>query len=114
MEQRMKKKILGIVISSFLFTNVAFAADDEASLGTQAGTAARAIKGSTEEAYATQSTKIMEAEKKIEAEAQDVFKALREQWDKIAVQVQASTHQLQEEMQKQWADFQKSFYQKND
>jgi len=54
----------------------------------------------------------MEAEKRIEAEAQDIFQTLRAEWDKLAERVQVSTRELQVQIEKQWADFQKSFHQK--
>lgn len=75
------------------------------SLGAQAGETAKELKDKAEVA----SVKVAEASKKVEAEAQDLFKDLQKQWDEFAKRFQASLQQLSVQMKQQEEDFKKSF-----
>lgn len=97
-----------------------YAADEPASLGTQAGEAARDLKGTAGETLSAGAIKVADSSKKIQTEAQDTLKTLREQWDvlakqlqektqQISKQLQASAAQLSAQAQKQLEDFNKSF-----
>ncbi|MDD5226200.1 MAG: hypothetical protein PHV97_03325 [Candidatus Omnitrophica bacterium] len=115
----MKRKTLAIVfVIMFVAMGMSYAADDQASPGTQAvpesiggqaGEAARELKGTVAENYAVTSAKTAETAKKVRADAQETLKTLREQWDVLAKQLQEKTRQIQKQLDQQWQDFNKSF-----
>lgn len=108
----MKYKILAAIMAMTLIVpngGISSVADDQTSLGTEAGTAARQLKNKADEGYATGSAKVAEAQKKMEAEVQGVFQNLQQQWNVISQQAQTSAAQLSKQIQKQWDDFKKSF-----
>jgi len=86
-----------------------YAVDDQTSLGAQAGTAARDLKGTADESLSTGAMKVAESSKKVEVEVQDTLKTLQQQWDVLAKQLQAKTQQIQKQLEQQWQDFNKSF-----
>lgn len=90
---------------------VGYSADDQVapSLGGQAGEAARELKGTADESYATGMIKVGEASRKMEADARETVKTLQQQWDVLAQQLQAKTKQIQKQLDQQWQDFNKSF-----
>ena len=90
---------------------VSYAADDPTSLGTQAGTAARELKGAADESFSTGAMKVAEASGKVQAEAQETLKTLQQQWDILAKQLREKTRQMQKQLQTQWEDFNKSLNQ---
>jgi chaperonin cofactor prefoldin len=81
---------------------------DKQSLGGQAGTAARELKGTADESLSTGAMKVAESSKKVEAEVQDTLKTLQQQWDVLAKQLQEKTREIQAQLQQQWQDFQRS------
>ena len=93
----------------FVLAGMSDAAEDSTSLGASAGTAAREVKNTADESYATGMLKVGDASRKMEADARDAFKTLREQWDVLARQLQEKTQQIQKQLDQQWQDFQKSF-----
>jgi hypothetical protein len=108
------KKIpaLMIFLMMFMTSTAVLAADEQAapqSLGGQAGEAARELKGTAEESYATGMTKAGEAARKMEADARDAFATLQAQWNEFARQFQEKTQQIQRQLDQQWQDFNKSF-----
>ncbi len=105
----MQYKILAVMVMMLILAGVSYAADDQASLGAQAGTAARELKGTAAESYAAASIKTAETAKKMQDEAQETLKNLQQQWDVLAKQLQEKTQQLQKQLQAQWQDFNKSF-----
>jgi len=106
----MKCKIAAILFFiGLISTGVNYAADDQASLGTQAGEAARQLKGTADEGLSTGATKVAESSKKVEAEAQETLKTLQQQWDVLAKQLQEKTQELQKQFDQQWRDFNKAF-----
>ena len=107
----MKYKLLAILLVAMFVSVVGYAADDQASLGTQAGEAARELKDTAGEILSNGATKVAESSKKVEAEVQDTFKTLQEQWDVLAKQLQEKTQQISQQLQQQAKDFNKSFNQ---
>ena len=100
---------LMMVVMMPFAVNLSYAADEQASLGAQAGTAARELQETAGESYATGAMKVSETSKKVETEARETLKALQEQWDVLAKQLQEKTRQIQKQLQQQWQDFNDSF-----
>ncbi len=106
----MKYKFVALMfVMMVILAGMSHAADDQASLGTKAGKAARELRDTAGESLSTGTTKITESSKKVEAEAQETLKTLREQWDVLAKQLQEKTQQIQKQLDQQWQDFNKSF-----
>lgn len=95
----------------WILAGTSYAVEDQSSLGTQAGEAARQLKNSADETYAIGTLKVKETEEMARDKAQDVFRTLQEQWDSLSLQLQKSTQQMSQQFQKQLEDFQKSFNQ---
>jgi uncharacterized protein HemX len=108
----MKYRIAGILFFTICISvGITYAADEQASLGTRAGEAARELKDTAGEGLSTGATKVAESSKKVEAEVQDTLKTLQQQWDVLAKQLQEKSRQIQAQLQQQWQDFNKSFNQ---
>lgn len=105
------KTLMAFLMAMFFLAAAGYAAEDQTSLGTQAGESARELKDKADQNYAVASAKVTEATKKVEAETQDALKTLQQQMDSLSKQLQVSTQQLSQQLQKQWEDFQKSFNQ---
>ncbi|MFH1208393.1 MAG: hypothetical protein V1673_02400 [Candidatus Omnitrophota bacterium] len=107
------KKISCIAMVLFFVTlipaGIGYAADEQASLGTQAGEAVRELKDTTNKDLSTGATKVAESSREVEAEAQETLKTLQRQWDVLVKQLQEKTQQIQKELAKQWQDFNQSF-----
>ena len=88
-----------------------YAVDSQASLGTQAGEAARDLKDTANESFSTGAMKVAESSRKVEAEVQSTVKTLQEQWEVLAKQLQEKTKRIQTQVQQQWQDFNKSLNQ---
>jgi len=105
----MKSKMLVIMFMMvFTVAGMSHAAEDTTSLGTQAGEAARELKGTADESLSTGAAKVSEASAKVQTDAQDAFKTLQEQWNVLAKQLQEKTQQIQKQLDQQWQDFNKS------
>lgn len=85
------------------------AADNNSSLGTQAGEAARELQGTADATLSTGAAKLSEATTKVQTEVQSTMKTLQQQWDDLSKQFQAKTEQLRKQLDQQWQDFNKSF-----
>ena len=106
----MKSKILVLMLAMmFVLVGMSNAAEDSTSLGASAGTAAREVKSTADESYATGMLKVGEASRKMETDTRETLKVLQQQWDVLAGQLQAKTRQIQKQLDQQWRDFQKSF-----
>ena len=111
MSTRQSRTRVIIFVITLTGAGMSYAADDQASLGTQTGTAARELKDTAGETLSTGAMKVAKSSKKVEAEVQDTLKTLREQWDVLAGQLQEKTKQIQKQLDQQWQDFNKSFNQ---
>lgn len=106
----MKLKIWALLPVVFLaLAGISHAADEPASLGTQAGEAARELKAKADEGLSTGAAKLAESSQKIGVEAQQTMKTLQEQWNEFVKQFQEKAQQLQNQLMQQWQDFNKSF-----
>ncbi|MFH1799334.1 MAG: hypothetical protein ABH891_00610 [Candidatus Omnitrophota bacterium] len=115
----MKYKLVAFTVAMiFAVAGMVYAADEQASLGTQAapqslgrqaGEVARELKDTAGEGLSTGAIKVAESSKKVEAEVQETVKTLQQQWDALAKQLQEKTQQIQKELAQQWQDFNKSF-----
>lgn len=106
----MKIKIAAILfLMVFVSMGVGHALEDQASLGTQAGEAARDLTSTAGETLATGAAKMAESSQKVETEVRNTLTTLREQWDVFYKQLQEKTQQAQKQLEQQWQDFQKSF-----
>jgi hypothetical protein len=107
----MKKisRLAGVLfLMTLVPTGIGHAADEKASLGTQAGEVARELKDTAGESLSTGAMKVAESSKKVEAEVQQTAQTLQQQWDVLAKQLQEKTQQMQKELAQQWQDFNKS------
>jgi len=105
----MKCKLWAMMFAMMVaLAGLSYGADNQASLGTQAGEAARDLKGTANEALSTGAMKVTESSKKVEAEVQDTVKTLQQQWDVLAKQLQEKTKEIQKQLDQQWQDFNKS------
>jgi hypothetical protein len=114
-------KLLAVMfVMMLVFTGINYAANDKTSLGTQsvpqslggqAGEVARELKDTADESLSTGAAKVTETSQKVETEAQETLKILRQQWDALAKQLQEKTQQIQKQLAQQWQDFNKSFNQ---
>jgi uncharacterized protein HemX len=110
MGEVMKRSIIAMVlVILFVGTGISYAADDQASLGAQAGAAARELKNATDESLATGTARVAETSAKVQTEVQGTMKTLQQQWDVLVKQLQEKTKQFQEQLDQQWKDFNKSF-----
>ena len=106
----MKCKIIAAIFAIlFIAARMSYAAEDSTSLGAQAGEAARELKGTADESYATGMIKVGEASRKMETDARETVKTLQQQWDVLAKQLQEKTKQIQKQLDQQWKDFNGSF-----
>ncbi len=115
----MKYKLVACMFTMiFIAAGMGYAADEQASLGTQAtpqslggqaGEAARELKDTASEGLSTGEAKVAESSKKVEVEAQETLKTLQQQWDVLAQQLQEKTQELRKQIEQQWQDFNKSF-----
>lgn len=103
------KRSAAMFLMMFVLAGSSHAADDQTSFGTQAGEAARELRGTASESYAVTSAKVAETAKKVEAEAQDTIQTLQKQWEALAKQLQEKTAQISTQLQKQAKDFNESF-----
>ena len=107
------RKITKIVMILFFATlipaGIGHAADEQASLGIQAGEAARELKDKAGEGLSTGTTMVAESSRKVKTEAQETVKTLQQQWAVLAKQLQEKTQKIQKELAQQWRDFNKSF-----
>lgn len=107
----MRKVTVMLFVMVFIAAGWTYAVDEQTSLGTQAGEAARELKGTADETLSTGAAKVAESSQKIQTEAQEAFKTLQQQWDVFAKQLQEKTQKIQQQLQQQWQDFSQSFNQ---
>ncbi len=103
------KRMLALLMLAMGILGGGLYADDQSSLGSQAGEAARELKGTADESLSTGAMKVTETSKKVETEVQDTLRTLQQQWDVLARQLQEKTRQIQKQFQQQLQDFNKSF-----
>jgi len=105
----MKCKTSVLMLMMFIMAGSCYAADNATSLGTQAGEAARELKGAADETLSVGAVKVAESSQKVKGEVQDTLKTLQQQWDVLAKQLQEKTKQIQKQLDQQWQDFNRSF-----